>query len=172
LASAGLSALLERGDPWVLASLSTTVQNQTEMLPLLLDRLGRLPIRTLLTLGGVVDPGSVVAPANVTVRPFVAHELVLPYVAAFVSHAGLSGISTGLAYGVPLVSLPQGRDQGFNSARVSACGVGISAGLDDLADALATVLADPSYRRAASAFRDPRAGERATELVETTALPA
>jgi UDP:flavonoid glycosyltransferase YjiC (YdhE family) len=165
LASAGLPMLLERDAPWVLASLSTTLQNQPEMLPELLDRLGRLPARTLLTLGGAVDPGTVRAPANVEVRSFVPHELVLHHVDAFVSHAGLTGIATGLAHGVPLVCVPQGRDQGHNAARVSATGVGVETDVAGVTEAVDEVLRDPAYGAAAAAFRDPDSGALATRLV-------
>ena len=57
----------EPGDPWVLLSLSTTLQGQAEALPGLLDALASLPVRVLLTLGGVLTPDTVPAPANVTV---------------------------------------------------------------------------------------------------------
>lgn len=98
LAAAGLEALVEPGNPWVLASLSTTQQNQRPILPALVEQLAELPARVLLTLGGAVDPAEVPAPGQVLVRGFVAHEVVLPHVALVVSHAGLSGISTALAH--------------------------------------------------------------------------
>ena len=60
--------LSEPGHPWVLLSLSTTLQGQREVLPGLLSALGSMPIRVLLTLGGVLAPDAVDAPANVTVR--------------------------------------------------------------------------------------------------------
>jgi UDP:flavonoid glycosyltransferase YjiC (YdhE family) len=165
LVAAGLGELTQPGDPWLLASLSTTLQNQAAMLPALLDQLGHLPARALLTLGGAVSPTMVEPPANVVVRGFVPHELVLPHVDAFISHAGLSGISTSLAHGVPMVCLPQGRDQAHNAARVVACGVGVDTEIDDLYDGVLALLGDPSYASRAGAFRDPDAGDLATRLV-------
>jgi UDP:flavonoid glycosyltransferase YjiC (YdhE family) len=171
LRAAGLSELLVPGDPWVLTSLSTTRQGQRDVLPGLLDQLAELPVRALLTLGGVVDPADIVAPANVLVHAFVPHEQVFPHMAAYVSHAGLSGISTALAYGVPLVCVPQGRDQGHNAARVVACGVGLSTEIGGVASGVLEVLGDPSYAEAAAAFTDSRAGEEATRLVQAVAAP-
>jgi UDP:flavonoid glycosyltransferase YjiC (YdhE family) len=165
LAAAGLEGLTRSGDRWVLASLSTTLQNQPEMLPALLEQLGSLPARVLLTLGGAVAPSAVAPPANAVVRGFVPHELVLPHVGVFISHAGLSGISTSLAHGVPLVCLPQGRDQAHNAARVVDCGVGLDPGIDGLGDAVITLLDDPSYALRAAAFHDPDSGAEATRLV-------
>jgi UDP:flavonoid glycosyltransferase YjiC (YdhE family) len=171
LAEAGLSGLLEPGDPWVLLSLSTTGQRQEEVLPHLLDGLAGVPARVLLTLGTGPVGLTVPCPGNVTVRGFVPHEQVLPHVSAFVTHAGLSSISTALAYGVPLVCVPQGRDQGFNAARAAARGVGLTSDVDDLGIAVRTVLGDPSYAAAARPFRDPHAGAEATRLVREVLGP-
>ena len=163
LVAADVAELLDRRTPWLLLSMSTTNQGQSAVLPGLLDALSRLPVHVLLTLGGAVDPGSVEAPANVLVRGYVAHELVLPHVDAFVTHAGMSGIATALSFGRPLVCLPQGRDQGFNAARVDELGAGISlaagAAPEAVAAAAARVLADPSYAAVARRFADP-AGRR------------
>jgi UDP:flavonoid glycosyltransferase YjiC (YdhE family) len=137
------------------------------MLPALLDQLGRLDARVLLTLGGAVDPASVRPPDNVELRAFVPHELVLPHVSLFVSHAGLTGIATGLAHGVPLVCVPQGRDQSHNAARVSATGVGVETDVAGVAEAVETVLASPAFAEAAAAFRDPDSGAEATRIVAT-----
>ena len=70
------------GDPWILLSLSTTLQRQTEALPTMLEAVESLPVRVLLTLGGVIPIDAVPVPTNVTVRDFVAHDMVLPHMAA------------------------------------------------------------------------------------------
>ena len=44
--------LAEPGNPWVLLSLSTTLQGQAAALPRMLDAVAALPVRVLLTLGG------------------------------------------------------------------------------------------------------------------------
>lgn len=175
----GLEMLDGSPDPWVLLSLSTTLQGQLRALPGMLDALSRLPVRVLLTLGGVVSAGDVDAPANVTVRDFVPHELVLPHMSAVVTHAGLSTITAALAAGVPMVCIPQGRDQPLNAASVDASGVGRTVLADsppaELAAAVEAVLQAPAMRSAAQRFAAAIArlgrGGRATDLVERLSRP-
>jgi MGT family glycosyltransferase len=166
--------LVERGDPWVLLSLSTTLQGQAEALPGLLDALEPLPIRVLLTLGGVLAPDTVRAPRNVTVRGFLPHEALLPHMAAVITHAGMSTVTTALAAGVPMLCVAQGRDQPLNAARVQELGAGLmiapDSAPDTLAQAVQTVLADARFRTAAQRLATSAAsvghGELATDLVE------
>jgi UDP:flavonoid glycosyltransferase YjiC (YdhE family) len=168
--ASGLPELLQPGPPWVLVSLSTTAQHQQEALPTILEGVGALPIRVLLTLGGVLPVESVTVPANVTVRGFVPHERVLPHMSAVVCHGGLSTVTASLAHGVPLVCIPQGRDQPRNADRVRACGVGealpCDASASEIAAALSRVLHDGATRAAARGFAVPDSGARAAELVE------
>jgi UDP:flavonoid glycosyltransferase YjiC (YdhE family) len=172
------AALLdEPGDPWVLLSLSTTQQGQAAALPRLLDAVATLPVRVLLTLGGVLPVSSVDAPANVTVRGFVRHDLLLPYMAVVISHGGLSTITAALTAGVPIVCVPQGRDQWDNAARVVATGVGRQVAPDapvtEITKALADLLADTAARQKARRIADVIAGlgggEAATLEVERLA---
>jgi hypothetical protein len=166
--------LTASGDPWVLLTLSTTLQGQAEALPGILDALASLPIRVLLTLGGVLAPDAVRSPDNVTVRAFVPHEAVLPHMAAVITHAGMSTVATALASGVPMVCVPQGRDQPLNAARVQELGAGLTIAADAAPEALAqavhTVLADPQFRIEAQRFKASTAavggGELAADLVE------
>lgn len=172
--------LLERpGDPWVLLSLGTNLQRQTKALPVLLAAVAGLPVRVLLTLGGVVPMEAVAAPPNVTVRDYVPHDLVLPYMELVVAHGGLSSITASLAAGVPLVCIPQGREQPINSARVVATGAGRVVAPDasaaEIADAIASALHDEPARVEACAFAATiealGRGESATELVEQLRRP-
>ena len=141
--------LAEPGDPWVLLSLSTTLQGQMHALPRMLEALSTLPVRVLLTLGGAVPAGAVEAPPNVTVRDYIPHDLVLARMAAVVSHGGLSTVTAALTAGVPLVCIPQGRDQADNARRVEATGVGRAVAADapasTIASALQDLLADPRH---------------------------
>ena len=169
LADAGLEFLPHRDRPSVLVALSTTNQNQAKTLPALLDAMQGLSAHVVLTLGGVIDPASVVAPANVSVRGFVPHEAVLPFVDVFVTHAGLSGVTTALAFGVPMVCVPQGRDQFMNAELVAERGVGVDLGQEpspeQVESAVLEVLGTPTYTAAARRFADPVAGARATEAI-------
>jgi UDP:flavonoid glycosyltransferase YjiC (YdhE family) len=170
----GLDMLAAPGDPWVLLSLSTTLQRQAGALPRLLEGVAALPVRVLLTLGGVIPPGEVNVPPGVTVRAFVPHDVVLPHMAAVICHAGLSTITSSLAAGVPLVCVPQGRDQPLNAARVEASGAGRALPPDAsparVAQVVASVLRDRAARAAASGFAAAisalGAGQYAAERIE------
>ena len=151
-------------------SLSTTLQGQHDALPTILEALAHLPIRGLLTLGGVVAVDSITVPANVVSCSFVEHNDVLPYMSAVVTHGGLSTVTSALSHGVPLVCIAQGRDQSLNAERVEAIGVGRAvereASAPTIANALRDVLANPAIRQAAAAFAVSDAGAAATDLVE------
>jgi UDP:flavonoid glycosyltransferase YjiC (YdhE family) len=154
--------LAEPGDPWVLLSLSTTLQGQAAALPPMLDAVAALPVRVLLTLGGALPASAVDPPPNVTVRGFIPHDLLLPHMAAVISHGGLSTITAALTAGVPLVCIPQGRDQFDNAERVAASGVGraVATGAPpaQIATAVQELLADPAALRVARRFAAVIAG--------------
>jgi len=140
--------LAEPGKPWVLLSLSAILQDQATTLPRILEAVARLPIRVLLTLGGVLQPSAIDSPPNVTVCGFIPHDLIMPHMAAVVSHGGLSTVTTALAAGVPLVCIPESHDQPDNAQRVVASGVGRAVDKDapptEIAAAIEAVLTDPS----------------------------
>ena len=155
--STGVTELLaEPGKPWVLLSLSAILQDQASTLPRILGAVARLPIRVLLTLGGVLQPGAINSPPNVTVCGFIPHDLLMPHMAAVVSHGGLSTVTTALAAGVPLVCIPESHDQPDNAQRVVASGVGRAVGKDapptEIAAAIEGVLTDPSIPEKISHF--------------------
>ena len=148
--------LAEPGDPWILLSLGTTVQDQARALPGIFEAVARLPVRVLLTLGGVLQPGAVDVPPNVTASGFIPHDSLMSHMAAVVSHGGLSTITAALAAGVPLVCIGQGRDQSYNAERVAASGAGRAvdkrAAPAKIAAAIQGVLADPAVADRANQF--------------------
>lgn len=95
-----------------------------------------------------------------TVRGFVRHDLLLPHMAAVISHCGLSTITAALTAGVLLVCIPQGRDQPDNAKRVAASGAGrvVATGAADIAPAVRELLADPAALREARHFAGVIAG--------------
>ena len=72
--AAELALLTEPGEPWVLLSLSSTLQGQVAALPAMLAAMESVSARVLLTLGDIIPLDAVVAPDNVVVRAFVPHE--------------------------------------------------------------------------------------------------
>jgi UDP:flavonoid glycosyltransferase YjiC (YdhE family) len=179
LGSAELELLTRPGDPWVMPSLSTTMQRPVATLPATLPPLEGIPLRVLLTLGGIVPRDAVAAPPNVTVRDYVPHDLVLPHMKLVITHGGMSSITASLAAGVPMVCIPQGREQPVNAARVAATGAGrviaSDASAAEIASAVDATLRDEPARAAAHRFAATiarlGAGESATDEVEELARP-
>ena len=76
-------------EPCVLVSLSTTQQNQSELLASIVEALAELPVRGLVTTGGAVSPKALPAPANVAITEFADHAYALARAAVMVAHGGL-----------------------------------------------------------------------------------
>jgi MGT family glycosyltransferase len=139
--------------PLVLASFSTTFQDQRDLAEAVLAALGELPVRGLLTTGPALDLAGDPVPANVEIREFVPHAAVLGEADLVVTHAGLGTVHAALRAGVPMVCVPDGRDQTDNAARVVAAGAGVRLGrrasASKLRNAIATALEDSSLREGA-----------------------
>lgn len=114
-------------DPLVVISLSTSYMNQQALTQRILDAIAELPVRALLTAGPALDTAALRIPANTQTTPFVAHRSVFPHASLVITHAGWQTINAALADGVPLLCIPDGRDQPDNAARVLAVGAGIRA---------------------------------------------
>jgi MGT family glycosyltransferase len=142
--------------PLVLVALSSTFQDQADCLQHIVDALGTLAVRGVVTTGPALDPRRVHAPANVTVVAAAPHSEVLRDAAAIVTHGGHGTVIRALAADVPMVVLHHGRDQADNTARVVARGAGVAvkrtASSAKIAAAVRRVLEDPSYRAGAAAL--------------------
>jgi UDP:flavonoid glycosyltransferase YjiC (YdhE family) len=131
-----------------------------------LDAVGGLPIRVLLTVGRATDIQAIGdVPANVHVEAWVPQADVLATATAVLCHGGSGTTFGALAAGLPLVIVPMFADQPANARLVESAGaglaveptgepegrVGVPAPGDALRirQALESVLADDSYRRAA-----------------------
>jgi UDP:flavonoid glycosyltransferase YjiC (YdhE family) len=139
----------------------------------LLDAVADLPVRVLLTLGQVGEIAELgPLPANVHVERFWPQQDVMPSAAAVIGHGGFGTTMTTLAAGVPQVVLPLfALDQHHNAAAVARAGAGIAVdgfvagtALPDplvlaaaVPDALAALLAEPSYETAARGLADEMA---------------
>jgi MGT family glycosyltransferase len=147
--------------------MSSVFQDQIDVIRRAARALGTLPVRGVITTGRAVDPVEVPAPGNVRVLRAAPHAQILAEAAVVVTHAGHGTVIKALAAGVPLVCLPQGRDQRDNAARVQRLGAGIRLGKRSTAPAIAgavrSVIVGGRYREAASAF----AGQLAREAAST-----
>jgi UDP:flavonoid glycosyltransferase YjiC (YdhE family) len=142
--------------PLVLVSFSTGFeQRSVEKLQRALDTLGRLPVHAVVTTGGIVGPGELIAPANALVVSYAAHDPIMRRAAMVMTHGGHGTAMRALRHGVPMVVIPGlAGDQPFVAAAVAEFGAGIAlpgdAGVDAIREAAREVLSDPSYRAAAA----------------------
>jgi UDP:flavonoid glycosyltransferase YjiC (YdhE family) len=137
-----------------------------------LEAVTGLPARVLFTIGRTTDRALLgPIPANVHVEAWVAQDEVLANAALVVCHGGSGTTFGALATGVPLVIVPMFADQPVNARLVSAAGAGLVVASPEpgsmdaigsfLADAapslraaIETVLANTSYRQAATRIAD------------------
>lgn len=160
--------------PLVVASLSTTFQDQRGLLQRIITALGTLEVRGLVTLGPAMAGERFDLPANVVAVASAPHARVLPHAAAMVTHGGHGTVMRALVAGVPLLCLPMGRDQDDNAARVVARGAGLrlrpSASPARIAAALRRLLHEPAFRTQAShlgrIIQQDAASDRAIQELE------
>src|SRR5258708_14087026 len=96
-----------------------------------------------------------------------------------ITHGGMSSITASLAAGVPMVCIPQGREQPINAARLAATGAGRVLAPDapaaEIRAAVDAALRDGQARAAARRFAAATpalgAGESATDAVEKLVRP-
>jgi MGT family glycosyltransferase len=157
--------------PLVLLSLSSTFQNQAELLQAAMTALGQLEVRGLATLGPAMADRSFDVPDNVVAVPSAPHALLLPHVDAFITHCGHGSVMRALRSGVPLVAIPMGRDQDGSATRIVHRGLGLRAKRSPyaIARAVRRVLEESSFRSAARQMaehihRDLQADRLVTEL--------
>jgi UDP:flavonoid glycosyltransferase YjiC (YdhE family) len=143
--------------PVVLVSLSTIFfEGQEETLQAILDALGGLQIRGVVT-SGAVAPAALRAPTNMEVHQYLPHDEIMPSASLVVGHGGHSTTMRALAHGVPLLILPMHRliDQQMIGEAVAAAGAGRvlpkTASPDEIRSAVRSLLQDPSFRHAAAA---------------------
>jgi MGT family glycosyltransferase len=145
-------------DPLVVASFSTSYMDQQALAQRVLDALAELPVRALLTAGPALDASALRIPANAHVVDYIPHRAVFPHAALVITHCGWQTVNAALADGVPLVCIPDGRDQPDNAARVVLCGAGArvrkSSSPAKLRRVIAAALANPELKRGARAMSE------------------
>ena len=139
----------------VYLTMGTVWNRNLELFRTVIEAVRDQDITLIVTVGRNNDPETLgPQPDNVIVHQYIPQGVLLPRCDAVITHGG-SGTTLGaLAFGVPLVLIPQGADQYSNAERIVSAGAGLQLLKDDLTvDAvrgcLQTVLDDASYRRAA-----------------------
>jgi MGT family glycosyltransferase len=148
----------ENTDPLVLISFSTSYMNQGELAQRVLDAVAGLRVRALLTAGPALDTGDLRIPSNARSVAFVPHRTVLPHASLAITHAGWQTVNAALADGVPLVCIPDARDQPDNAARVLFVNAGVRASKKSspakLRGVIAGALDNQSIKQGARAMAD------------------
>jgi MGT family glycosyltransferase len=156
--------------PLVLVGMSSTFQDQADLLRRVVAALSTLPVRAVVTTGPEIDPGEVPGTESIHVVRSAPHSVLLRHTAAVVSHGGHGTVIKALAAGVPQLVIPIGRDQPGNAARVDTAGVGLrlrrSAPPGQIADAVRRLLAEPAFRARAAEL----GAVVATDAASTTAI--
>jgi UDP:flavonoid glycosyltransferase YjiC (YdhE family) len=149
------------GAPTIYFTLGTVFNMESgDLFQRVLTGLRDLPINLVVTVGRDIDPAEFGRqPANVHIERYVPQSLLLPHCRVVVSHGGSGSVIGALAHGLPLVLIPMGADQPLNAARCEALGVArmldaVEATPETVREAVSTVLANPTYRRAAERMRD------------------
>ncbi len=159
----------ENTDPLVVVSLSTSYMRQQALAQRILDALADLPVRALLTTGPALDTSPLRVPANARAVPFVPHRSVFPHTALVITHAGWQTINAALADGVPLLCIPDGRDQPDNAARVVRAGAGIriskTASPRKLRGAITRALNDPALKHGAETMASALARSDGAKII-------
>jgi UDP:flavonoid glycosyltransferase YjiC (YdhE family) len=125
-----------------------TVFTPHELYARVLVGLREAPVRTIATLGEHIDPSALgPQPGDVRIERFIPQSLLPP-------RCGSGSLMGALAHGLPSVLMPLGADKPYNAQR--CVDLGLATALDpvalapeDVRAAVASVLADRSYRSAA-----------------------
>jgi MGT family glycosyltransferase len=166
--------------PRVLISLSTSFQNQADLLRRIIAAVGTLDLDAVVTTGPAMQQESFAAPDNVTILPSAPHDAIMREVSLVVTHGGHGTVARALLNQVPLLVIPMGRDQGSNAIRVAARGAGLSLGMEatqaDIATAVTRLVAEPQFRQSAAQLGQAMALDMASpmlacELEEIAAVP-
>ena len=165
-----------RGLPIVYITLGTVYNRNLDVFRALLDGLRDEAVSIVVTVGRQNDPAVLGRqPSNIHVHRYIPQELLLPYCAAVVTHGGAGSLLGALAFGQPLLIVPQGADHFYNADRAVAAGAAVQLMPERLTagsarDAVRVLLHDGTFREAArrienelDALPDPR---QAVETLE------
>jgi UDP:flavonoid glycosyltransferase YjiC (YdhE family) len=140
----------------VYLTMGTVWNRNLDVFRMVIEAVREDDIALIVTIGRANDPATLgPQPDNVLVHRYIPQGVLLPRCDAVVAHGGAGTTLGALAFGVPLLVLPQGADQYANAERVVAAGAGRQLLRDELSidavrDSLHALLHDASYRRSAA----------------------
>jgi UDP:flavonoid glycosyltransferase YjiC (YdhE family) len=141
--------------PTVYVTMGTIFNDTPGVFETILTGLGESAVNVVVTVGLDRDPRELGAlPENVHVERWIPQSQVFGRCDAVVCHGGSGTTLAALAYGLPLLVLPQGANQFWNAERCVSLGVGLSLGLAELnpvtiRESVNHLLVTPSFRLAA-----------------------
>jgi UDP:flavonoid glycosyltransferase YjiC (YdhE family) len=164
------------GMPIIYVTMGTIWNSDLDLFRHVIEAVRDEAVALVVTVGRQNDPAALgPQPDNVEVHRYVPQALVLERCDAVVAHGG-SGTTLGaLAFGVPLLVIPQGADQYSNADRVVAAGAGRQLRPDEVTvpairQAVRALLDEPGYRRTAervaAEIRAMPTAEHAIERIE------
>ncbi len=143
-------------DPLVLVSLSTTwFPGQAAIYRRIVAAFAGLPVRAIVTTGGVDIEGGIAPPPNVQVTGWAPHAEIIPRCALVICHGGQSTTMKALAHGVPVITIPLHPllDETMVGRSVADAGAGRlvdrSASVERLRAIIAAAVSDPALHAAA-----------------------
>jgi UDP:flavonoid glycosyltransferase YjiC (YdhE family) len=139
--------------PRALISFSTGAQKQADIVQRVVNAMGAVEIDAVVTTGPSLDVKAVKPPRNVRVFSGAPHDVVMKEVSLMVAHGGHGTVNRALVHGLPLLIMPDGRDQNDNALRVEARGAGLvlpsTASEEEIAAAVNRLISEPHFRVAA-----------------------
>jgi MGT family glycosyltransferase len=139
--------------PRALIACSTGAQGQTELVQRVVSAMAGVDIDAVATAGPNVNIADLRAPENVRLIHSAPHNVVMKEVSVVVTQGGHGTVSRALMNGLPLLVLPNGRDQDDNAARVEAKGAGLrlppTASEVEIAAAVNWLIREPHFAAAA-----------------------
>jgi UDP:flavonoid glycosyltransferase YjiC (YdhE family) len=165
-----------RGLPIIYITLGTVYNRNLGVFAALLDGLRDEALSVIVTVGRQNDPAALgLQPSHVHVHQYIPQELVLPHCAAVATHGGAGSMLGALAFGLPLLIVPQGADHFYNADRAVAAGAAVQLRPDGLTsesarDAVRMLMHHDTFRAAAhrikseiDAMPDPRQAVKSLE---------
>jgi UDP:flavonoid glycosyltransferase YjiC (YdhE family) len=143
--------------PLVYVTFGTIFNRDYELFRKVLDALETLPIEIVVTVGENNDPANFGSrPKTTKIFRYIPQEKLLPHCRAIVAHGGAGTVLGALAYGVPMLLLPQSADQFYNASRATAAGTALSlmpenANAHAIVTSFAQILNDPAFATCARA---------------------
>jgi UDP:flavonoid glycosyltransferase YjiC (YdhE family) len=139
--------------PRALIACSTGAQGQGDLVQRVISAMGAVEIDAVTTIGPNLNIADFHAPKNVYLLSSAPHDTVMKDVSLVVTQGGHGTVCRALVNGLPLLVLPNGRDQNANALRVETTGAGLqlppTASEAEIAAAVKRLLEEPYFGAAA-----------------------